>query len=145
MDKLRESFEKLTKKQAPENMSKVMLEKYVTWFEQVNKESSLTLDKTNMSSVSHSRISLKELQALLKGNLTINVVKSGTKLVREYQGKKYEVSIIDGNSKHPNGCFFYMGKQYKSLSKIAREITGTNWNGKLFFRVTPKGASLGTK
>ncbi|MGL4367577.1 MAG: DUF2924 domain-containing protein [Brevinemataceae bacterium] len=48
--------------------------------------------------------------------------------VREYQGQKYEVSIIDGG-------FFYMGKQYKSLSKIAREITGTNWNGKLFFGV----------
>ncbi|MGL4388136.1 MAG: DUF2924 domain-containing protein [Brevinema sp.] len=33
------------------------------------------------------------------------------------------------------GIFFYGGIKYKSLSKIAREITGTNWNGKLFFKV----------
>ena len=102
---------------------KIMLEKYVSWHEQVKKESSL--------------IALKELQQLLKGKSFIT--SAPTQLVREYQGKKHEVSM------HPNGCFFYEGKQYKSLSKIAREITGTNWNGKLFFRVTPKGASLGTK
>ena len=114
MDKLRERYYQLTKQKAPENMSKIMLEKYITWYEQVKKESSL--------------IALKELQQLLKGKIFIT--SAPTQLVREYQGKKHEVSM------HPNGCFFYEGKQYKSLSKIAREITGTNWNGKLFFRVT---------
>lgn len=110
MDKLREKYEKLTKQKAPENMSKAMLKKYILWYDQVNQNE------------------LKELQQLLKGNSTINVVKSGTKLVREYQGQKHEVSIIDG-------CFFYMGTKYKSLSNIARKITGTNWNGNLFFGV----------
>lgn len=33
MDKLRERYEKLTKKNAPENMSKAMLKKYIFWFE----------------------------------------------------------------------------------------------------------------
>ena len=53
-----------SKQKEPMNMSKVMLEKYIAWYEQVNKESSLTLDtrggqaQTNMSSVSHSRISI---------------------------------------------------------------------------------------
>ncbi|MGL4560835.1 MAG: DUF2924 domain-containing protein [Brevinema sp.] len=89
-------------------MSKAILEKYTAWYEQLNTHE------------------IKELQQLLKGNLIINTVKSGTKLVREYQGKKHEVSINDGD-------FFYKGNKYKSLSKIAREITGTNWNGKLFF------------
>ena len=119
MDKLRERYYQLTKQKAPENMSKIMLEKYIAWYEQANKHE------------------LKELQSLLKGKSFITG--APTQLVREYQGKKHEVSM------HPFGCFFYEGKQYKSLSKIAREITGTNWNGKLFFRVTPKGASLGTK
>jgi hypothetical protein len=34
-------------------------------------------------------------------------------------------------------CFHYEldGKQYKSLSAVARAITGTRWNGKLFFGV----------
>lgn len=69
---------------------------------------------------------LRELQQLLKGKSFIT--SAPTQLVREYQRKKYEVSIIDGD-------FFYGGVKYKSLSKIAREITGTNWNGKLFFGV----------
>ncbi|MGL4562830.1 MAG: hypothetical protein ACRCVW_03140 [Brevinema sp.] len=80
MDKLIEKYKKLVGKEAPNNISKVMLEKYVVWYEQVNKGE------------------LKELQQLLKGNVVINIIKSGTKLVREYQGKKYEVSIIDGDS-----------------------------------------------
>ncbi len=76
---------------------------------------------------------LKEKTTIKKSLITnsnlSNTIKSGTKLIREYQGKKYEVTIIDGN-------FFYMGNKYKSLSKIAKEITSTNWNGKVFFRVT---------
>jgi len=111
MKELRAKYEKLIGKDVSNNMSKQMLTKYIAWYEQVNK------------------YELKELQQLLKGDTVINTVKSGTKLVREYQGQKHEVSIIDGD-------FFYMGNKYKSLSKIAREITGTNWNGKLFFRVT---------
>jgi len=123
MDKLRQKYEKLAKQKAPLNMSKAMLEKYIVWYEQANKHE------------------LKELQALLKGSKTI-ITGAPTQLVREYQGKKHEVSIIDGgsHSSHPthkgSGCFFYMGMKYKSLSKIARVITGTNWNGKLFFRVS---------
>lgn len=110
MDKLRDKYEKVTKKKASLNMSKTMLEKYITWHDQVNNHD------------------LRELQQLLKGNNITHTMKSGTKLVREYQGQKHEVSIIDGD-------FFYMGIKYKSLSKIAREITGTNWNGNLFFKV----------
>lgn len=110
MEELREKYEKLTKQKAPDNMSKAMLKKYIVWYEQIN---------------SHE---LKELQQLLKGNNITNTMKSGTKLVREYQGQKHEVSIIDGD-------FFYMGNKYKSLSKIARDITGTNWNGNLFFKI----------
>ena len=55
-------------------------------------------------------------------------IKSGTKLFREYKGVKHEV-IAEGDK------YKYQGKLYNSLSKIAREITGTQWNGKLFFGV----------
>ncbi len=117
MNDLREQYEKLTKQTAPLNMSRAMLEKYIMWYEQVNKHE------------------LKELQQLLKGNVISNTIKSGTKLVREYQGQKHEIIDGDRHSSHPNGCFFYMERKYRSLSKIAREITGTNWNGNLFFKV----------
>ena len=53
---------------------------------------------------------------------------AGTKYIREFQGKKYEVTAISDG-------YYYNGKVYKSLSAIANEITGTRWNGKRFFGV----------
>ncbi|MGL5721224.1 MAG: DUF2924 domain-containing protein [Brevinema sp.] len=59
--------------------------------------------------------------------------KVGTKLLREYQGKTHQVLVVE--NVHPTrGCFFYEGKQYKSLTAIANEITGKKWNGKVFFK-----------
>jgi hypothetical protein len=51
---------------------------------------------------------------------------TGTRLVREWQGAEHVVTVlVDG--------FEYQGRPYKSLSAIARAITGTQWNGPLFF------------
>jgi hypothetical protein len=76
---------------------------------------------------------LKQLTSHLRDgvDLTPNndlALKSGTKLLREYKGRKYEVIVCEGG-------YRYNDRHYKSLSKIAREITGTQWNGKLFFGV----------
>jgi hypothetical protein len=50
----------------------------------------------------------------------------GTRLIREWQGHPCEVLVgID--------YFDYQGRRYKSLSSIARAITGTNRNGWAFF------------
>ena len=51
---------------------------------------------------------------------------SGTRLIREYQGVEHCVTVRDED-------FEYQGRPYKSLSAIARAITGTRWNGLLFF------------
>ena len=53
-------------------------------------------------------------------------IKTGTKLIREFKGIKYEVTKLE------NG-YEFEGKIYKSLSAIANKITGTRWNGKKFF------------
>ncbi len=50
----------------------------------------------------------------------------GTTLIREYQGESYEVKVSDKG-------LVYCGQTYKSLSAIARRITGSRWNGPLFF------------
>ena len=51
---------------------------------------------------------------------------AGTRLLREYQGVEYTVTVTtDG--------YEWQGRPYKSLSVIARAITGTRWNGLLFF------------
>jgi hypothetical protein len=55
-------------------------------------------------------------------------LKTGTLIIREYQGKRHEVTVAtDG--------FIWREKTYPSLSMIAREITGTSWNGPRFFGV----------
>jgi len=53
----------------------------------------------------------------------------GTRFCRVWKGITHE-AIANGD-----GTFEYAGKTWKSLSAIAREITGTRWNGKLFFGV----------
>ena len=56
----------------------------------------------------------------------ISVLKPGTRLVRVYNGKKHSV-VVQADS------FEYEGQTYSSLSKIANDITGSRWNGWLFF------------
>jgi hypothetical protein len=51
---------------------------------------------------------------------------TGTRLIREWDGERHEVITLKIG-------FEYQGRQYKSLSAIAREITGTRWNGPAFF------------
>lgn len=50
----------------------------------------------------------------------------GARLIREWGGHTIVVDVVDGG-------FIYLGRRYRSLSKIAREITGTNWSGPRFF------------
>ena len=53
-------------------------------------------------------------------------LKVGSVIVREYQGRLHEVTVV------PNG-FYWQGHVYSSLSTVAQKITGTNWNGPRFF------------
>ena len=50
----------------------------------------------------------------------------GTRLIREWQGVEHCVTVRADD-------FEYLGRTYKSLSSVAREITGTKWNGWVFF------------
>jgi hypothetical protein len=59
---------------------------------------------------------------------------SGTRLIREYQGTDHCVTVRDED-------FEYQGLPYKSLSAIARAITGTRWNGLLFFGLKNRQAA----
>jgi hypothetical protein len=50
----------------------------------------------------------------------------GTRLLREYDGVQHVVTVRADD-------FEYEGRPYRSLSAIARHITGTRWNGWTFF------------
>ena len=56
----------------------------------------------------------------------------GTVLQREYHGQTVTVTVLDTG-------FEYAGQVFTSLSAVARAITGTRWNGYLFFGIAGKG------
>ena len=64
-------------------------------------------------------------------------IKPGTKLLRVWQDKTHTVTALAEG-------FELEGKPYRSLSQIARTITGTRWNGLVFFGVKANGSSAKT-
>jgi hypothetical protein len=61
------------------------------------------------------------------------VLKPGSSLVREWGGKRHEVAVVtDG--------YVYDGERFASLSRVANRITGTKWNGLVFFGVKARAA-----
>ena len=56
----------------------------------------------------------------------VPLVSQGTIITREWRGVRHEVEATDGG-------FLYAGQRWRSLSEIARGITGTRWNGRRFF------------
>jgi hypothetical protein len=61
----------------------------------------------------------------------LRLPKPGTVLRRMHGGREYVVMVHADN-------FEFGGKRYTSLSAIAKSITGTNWNGLLFFGLTKR-------
>ncbi|HAC01382.1 DUF2924 domain-containing protein [Brevundimonas naejangsanensis] len=58
---------------------------------------------------------------------TSSVLTPGTRLAREWQGVRHEVTVeCDGRVR-------WQGQNYRSLSEAARAITGSRWNGPRFF------------
>lgn len=91
--------------------------KYLIWYEQAKWEKISSLDFFN-----------EVKQASMSANKHTVILESGSKITRSYKGVVHTVEVIS------NG-YLYNGKQYKSLSGIAKTITGKNWNGKVFFGV----------
>ncbi len=67
------------------------------------------------------------LKLLVRSDVAANLApKAGMRLAREWAGKRHEVVVIEGG-------VVYEGITYGSLSEVARQITGINWNGPRFF------------
>jgi hypothetical protein len=114
---LRQQWRSLYKTQAPPNLSRELLVRAVAYRMQ-----ELVLGRLR----SEPRRQLLRIaqQFQQTGEATIRArpqLKPGTRLVREWQGRTYEVLVLDGGS----------------LSAIARKITGTAWSGPLFFGWKP--------
>src|SRR6266481_7490266 len=61
-------------------------------------------------------------------------LKPGTRLLREWQGRTHQVLVSDDG-------FVWQQARYRSLSQIARAITGTSWSGPVFFGLKPRPPS----
>jgi hypothetical protein len=55
----------------------------------------------------------------------------GTVFRRAHKGRTHEVTVMEDG-------FQYQGKTYETLSAVAKAITGTTWNGRLFFGLTTR-------
>jgi Protein of unknown function (DUF2924) len=60
----------------------------------------------------------------------VSALSPGTRLLREWQGRTHHVCVVPGG-------FEYEGQVWRSLSAIARSITGTPWSGPKFFGLIP--------
>ena len=65
-------------------------------------------------------------------------IKPGTRLIREWQGAVHEVTVAEDG-------FVYRDQRYRSLSHIARDITGTRWSGPAFFGLKKTSAGKGAR
>jgi hypothetical protein len=57
---------------------------------------------------------------------------TGTRLVREWNGRTISVEVVDDH-------FVWNDAPYRSLSEIARAVTGTRWSGPRFFGIVGRG------
>ena len=119
---LKAEWQKCFKMPPPAKSSREFLSKNISWQKQA-KEQGINLKKFYRTM--ETALSSYELGKKVRPELA---VKSGTKFMRQWQGKTHEVEAV-------GSAFIYNDETYKSLSAIARKITGTQWNGKLFFGV----------
>ncbi|MBX3387625.1 MAG: DUF2924 domain-containing protein [Phycisphaeraceae bacterium] len=55
----------------------------------------------------------------------------GTRLVRDYRGRRIEVEVLERG-------FVWDGREFPSLTAVAEAVTGSAWNGRLFFGLTKR-------
>jgi hypothetical protein len=54
------------------------------------------------------------------------ILKPGSSIIKEWRGVRHEVRVQEAG-------FSYLGEPFGSLSEVAQRITGTKWNGQVFF------------
>ena len=122
LQSLREEWERLSGDDASPAMSKELLRLAIAYKRQEQEFGGLSR---------RTSIRLRALRNGGKANVHLSgealPLKPGVKLLREWQGKAHEVLALE------DGRFAYAGRVWRSLSEIAREITGVRWSGPRFF------------
>jgi hypothetical protein len=123
---LRKQWRSLYKTQAPPNLSRELLLRAVAY----------RMQEVALGGLRPARQrQLRQVAQQFKQTGAANVparpaLKPGTRLIREWQRRTHDVLVLDDG-------FSWQGTRYRSLSAIARKITGTAWSGPLFFGLKP--------
>ncbi len=115
---------------APEQLPRGILQRALAYriqadaFGDLDRDTVRMLDRLAREGRDRATIPLPELRG----------TKPGTLLVREWEGALHRVMVLEQG-------FAWNGQTYDSLSKVARAITGTNWNGPRFFGLRDRAGS----
>jgi len=104
----------------PHFLSMIFMRKALIWHAQCQKLGGLKADLR------------RALKASADGKTVrtqVPQIRTGTQLVREWNGRKYQVEVVGEG-------FEMNGERFRSLSAIALRITGTTWSGPRFFGLT---------
>jgi len=85
-----------------------------------------------------SRATQQRLAQLATAKTVTSPARVGTRLVREWNGTVHIVTIGEG------GVINWNDREWRSLSEVARAITGTRWSGPAFFGLKRKGSHEST-
>jgi Protein of unknown function (DUF2924) len=129
---LRERWRTLYKTDAPPRLSRDLLMRAAAYRMQERALGGLKLTTRRLfqriAADTHARRPLK---------LTpVRKLDPGAVLIREWGGIKYKVVVVEGG-------FSFRGQRRRSLSEVARLITGSRWSGPLFFGLKNRGREVG--
>jgi DUF2924 family protein len=116
-------WQELYKKAAPQGVRREILVPFLAYRIQENAYGGL---KPNVVAELHRIAKALDRNRTSKDPLIRTRLKTGTRLFREWRGHTHEVFVTDSG-------YEYSGAGYRSLSEIARKITGTRWSGPAFF------------
>ena len=126
---LRQRWRRVLGRAAPPNLSPRLMARILAWREQV-----LICGDVDRETRAALAAALGDSDATRPvGRRTkSSELKVGTILGREHNGILHRVMVLEAG-------FAWNGQTYRSLSEVARAITGTNWNGYRFFAVKKSG------
>lgn len=122
LPELREKWRKLTESPVP-RVGTGMLRLALAWEIQARRQGGL------------SRATTHALDQLGRGNTRTTPPRAGMRLVREWQGQVHIVEIGEDE------VIRWDGRDWRSLSEVARAITGTRWSGPAFFGLKNKAVA----
>ncbi len=132
-DALRAEWRRLYRAQAPKRVSRDLLMLGVAW--KVQERAYGGLGAATRRRLANLAKTLDQDGDLTRGRVAR--LKPGARLVREWRGETHAVIVLEDG-------FEWRGQRWRSLSVIAREITGAHWSGPRFFGLNGKAkASVG--